>query len=177
MKFPVLHTERLILREMQQKDKEQFINFMTNQSCTQYLMFSEEQKTHKGARRLFDYILNSYLSNEPVLALAVALREKDEMIGLVGASPIENPGIYECYYTLFPEMTGHGYATEATRRLFQFLFQNRNATETRAYMYPENKASRRVAERLAMENNGIQKHPVFQSNQLLYVCYPDKVTG
>ena len=56
MKFPVLHTERLILREMQQKDKEQFINFMTNQSCTQYLMFSEEQKTHKGARRLFDYI-------------------------------------------------------------------------------------------------------------------------
>lgn len=177
MKFPVLNTERLVLREMQPKDKEHFINFITNQSCTRYLMFSEEQKTRKGARRLFDYILNSYQSNEPILALTIALKDKDKMIGSVGASPIETPGVYECYYTLFPEMTGHGYATEATRKLFQFLFLNQKATEIRAYIYPENKASQRVAERLSMEYKDIQKHPVFQNDGMLYVCYLNKVTG
>jgi [ribosomal protein S5]-alanine N-acetyltransferase len=177
MKFPVLHTERLILREMQPNDKEHFINFMTNKSCTRYLVFSEEQKTRKGARRLFDYILNSYHSNEPVLALTIALKDKNEMIGSVGASPIETSGVYECYYTLFPEMTGHGYATEATQRLIQFLFQNQKATEIRAYMHSENIASQQVAERLEMECQGILKHPVFHNDGLLYVCYPDKVTG
>lgn len=173
MTVPVLHTERLFLREMQPKDKEPFINFMTNRACTRYLMFTKEQKTRKGARRLFDYILNSYLSNEPVLALTVALKDKNEMIGSVGASPLETQGVYECYYSLFPGMTGHGYATEATRRLLQYLFQNKNAAEIRAYMHPKNKASQRVAQRLAMEYKGLQKHPVFQNDGLLYVSYPD----
>jgi RimJ/RimL family protein N-acetyltransferase len=169
MTVPVLHTERLFLREMQAKDKEPFINFMTNRTCTRYLMFTKEQKNRKGARKLFDYILNSYLSNNPILALTVALKDNDEMIGSVGASPIKPSGVYECYYTLFPKMTGHGYATEATRRLFQFLLQNQKATEIRAYMHPMNKASQRVAERLLMKYKGLQTHPVFRNKELLYI--------
>lgn len=172
MTFPVLHTERLIVRPMQPKDKEPFIHFMTNKACTRYLMFSKEQKTHKGARRLFDYILNSYPTNQPVLALTVTLKDKDEMIGSIGASLLETPDVYECYYILLPQMTGHGYATEATRRLFQFLFQNKKASEIRAYMHSDNKASQHLAERLTMKYKGIQKHPVFQKKKLLYISYP-----
>lgn len=171
MTFPILHTERLVLREMLPKDKKHFINFMTDKACTRFLMFSEEQKTPEGARRLFDYILNSYPSSEPILALTIALKNTDEMIGSVGASRLKTSGVYECYYTLFPGMNGYGYATEATQKLFQFLFQNQKATEIRAYMHPENNASQRVAERLSMKYKGIQKHPVFQKQELLYVSY------
>ena len=173
MKLLVLQTERLILREMQQKDKEHFIKFMTNQSCTRYLMFSEEQKTPQGAQRLFDFILNSYQTQEPLLVLTIALKETDEMIGSTGASLLEPSGIYECYYSLLSEMEGYGYATEATRELFRFLFQKQNAIELRAYMHPENNASQRVAKRLSMEYKGIRQHPVFHNDGILYVCFPD----
>jgi [ribosomal protein S5]-alanine N-acetyltransferase len=177
MTVPLLHTGRLSLREMQPKDKESFIHFMTNRTCTRYLLFTKDQKTRAGARRLFDYILNSYESNEPVLALAVVLKDKDEMIGSVGASRLETPDVFECYYILLPQMTGHGYATEAARRLFQFLFEQYKATEIRAYMHRENKASQRVAERLSMENKGPCIHPFFQKVELLYVCHPDELSG
>ncbi|MBD3274659.1 MAG: GNAT family N-acetyltransferase [Candidatus Marinimicrobia bacterium] len=162
----VLTTQRLVLRPFIPEDKPRFLDFMLDNEATQYLNFTEEQKTVEGAGELFDAILASYETDEPIFSLAIQLKDA-EYIGSCGLSPIED-GIWECYYSLNREYWGNGYATEAMSRLKDYAFQEMHIKELRAYMSPENPNSANVAEKIGMQYKGIDVHPVFQNEGLLY---------
>jgi RimJ/RimL family protein N-acetyltransferase len=161
-----IQAEHVVVRPFREADLPPFVEFMTDPSATRYLMFEPEQKTRAGARELFDFILQSYASDEPVWALAIAT-ETDGFVGSCGVSPVQEK-VFECYYSLLPRYWGRGYATEAVRALIDHLFKSADLVEIRAYMSPSNPNSRGVAERIGLKPRGMHAHPVFGTEGLLY---------
>jgi RimJ/RimL family protein N-acetyltransferase len=82
-------------------------------------------------------------------------------------SEIES-AVYECYYSLLPRYWGNGYATDATRALVHYCFENYPIDEVRAYMSPENPASAAVAQRVRMTCLGIHEHPLSGNRGKVY---------
>ncbi len=168
IKLPRIETERLILRPFQERDLDRYVAFMTDPAATQYLMLTELQKTEPGARRLFDAILASYETDDPIVALAIELKGHG-CIGSCGCAPLTGPGVHEIYYSLLPAYWGRGYATEASRALIEYCLLQTNCQEIRAYMTPENVKSAAVAERAGMVHWGIHRHPTYGNEARVYV--------
>lgn len=167
IKLPgILETERLTIRPFKQEDKPKFIEFMTDEESTRYLMFTDEQKTDAGASQLLDFIISSYSTEKPVLSLAIELKAGG-YIGSCGISQVSGT-IYECYYSLNREFWGNGYAKEATKAVIDHYLKDPKISAIIAYTSAENKRSIKVAEALGMESQGLVMHPVFKHEGLLY---------
>ncbi len=161
-----IESERVVVRPFRDEDLAAYLDFMTDERVTRHLLLDPEQKTESGARALFDYVRQSYATEDPVWALAI-VTEADGFIGSCGISPVDGT-IFECYYSLLPKHWGRGYATEATRALLGYLFRNTAVTEIRAYMSLDNPNSPGVADRVGMSRKGLQTHHGFGNEALLY---------
>jgi len=73
-----------------------------------------------------------------------------------GNSPDAFP-IPDVGFAIVPEMNGKGYATEAASALLAWAAQKRGVTEVLGLCNPENKASRRILEKLGLEYRGVKK--------------------
>jgi ribosomal-protein-alanine N-acetyltransferase len=167
MQIPdTIKTERVFIRPFQDEDLSAYLEFMTDEEATRYLLLEPSQKTEACARALFEFVKLSYTTEEPIWALAVAT-EAGGFIGSCGISPIDET-VFECYFSLLPKYWGQGYATEATRALLDYLFRNIPLAEVRAYVSPLNLKSAGVAERVGMKCLGIQTHPGFGKEGVLY---------
>ncbi|MGK7925718.1 MAG: GNAT family N-acetyltransferase [Spirulina sp.] len=82
LQFPDrLETKRLILRPCYLKDYPDYLEFMQDERATQYLAFSPEQRTETGAKQLFEFVLDSYQSDNPLFVLAICQKKSDRKIG------------------------------------------------------------------------------------------------
>ena len=92
--------------------------------------------------------------------LAVHLKETGEYVGQTG---IMRRLIDECEhhylsYLMCKEFWGHGYATEATRRILDYGFGTLGIHKVEALIVPDNTRSIRLAERLGMHYNSTIQH-------------------
>ena len=168
MKLPErIETERLLIRPFKLEDFEPYLEFITDDQATRYLLFNDDQKTVEGARELLDFIITSYETDEPVFACAIALKN-DLFIGSCGISAVAEGGVNECYYSLLPRYWGKGYASEATEALIRYCFKHLDVSEMRAYIQPGNRQGIEVAKRVGMKSDGSAKHPLFGIEASLY---------
>jgi len=159
--FKRIETPRLIIRPMKLKDLNSFLDFMLDKDSTRFLMFTDQQKTITGATELFNFVINSYNSDDPIHSYSIVLKN-DTYIGSCGLSKIQDlNNVYECYYSLLKNYTNHGYATEAMKSLIEYCFDHLEINEIRAYMHPDNPNSEAVAKRIGMNYDGIKRHPIF----------------
>ena len=142
---------------------------MLDEMATEYLTFTEEQKTEEGARSLFWEVVESYRSDEPIMALAIVDKEMGFFIGSCGVSPLDDPGVYECYYSLLPKYWGMGFATEATKALVRYFLGQPEVKVMKAFVSPNNPRSIHVAVRLGMKAQGMAKHPFSGLEGMVYV--------
>lgn len=148
-------TDRLIIRPYEEEDFSAFYAFLQDPEATRYLRFTAEQKTAEGARAFFDLVIESYASTKPIVSLAIIHRESAAYIGSCGFSPLKDGTGVECYYVLLPKYWGRGFSVEAATGLFQYAFSELRIDKILAVISPENHSSRKVAERLGMENQGL----------------------
>jgi RimJ/RimL family protein N-acetyltransferase len=86
-----------------------------------------------------------------------ALEHKDtaEFLGQVGLFPVEGKGPeVEVAYELAPRVWGHGYATEAARKLVEYGFGTLGLRRIVALILPDNARSRNVASKCGMTLEG-----------------------
>ncbi|MCD1196861.1 GNAT family N-acetyltransferase [Vibrio cholerae] len=159
-----IHGNTLSIRLFEESDFVPFLSFMLNKSSTQFLMFSEDQKTEAGAKELFDYVVNSYGSPEHIHSYAIVDKLTNVYVGSCGFSPYSD-GIVECYFSINEEFTGQGYATKALSLLIDSL---PSSFEVRAYCSPENKAAHSVLVNCKFSSNGLSKHAHFETEGLLF---------
>lgn len=169
MQLPeVIETERLLIRPLQPKDLPSFLEFMLDEMATEYLTFTEEQKTEEGAKALFRKVVDSYSSSEPILALAIVDKEEGYFMGSCGVSPLEEEGVVECYYSLLPKYWGMGFATEAAKALVNYFLGLEEVKVVKAFVSPNNPRSIHVAERVGMQGLGAATHPLSGLEGLMY---------
>jgi ribosomal-protein-alanine N-acetyltransferase len=138
--FPVLETERLILRAISlehvaalfhQRSKKEVMEFI----CIPLLKSkSEAEDLVKNYQFLFEQKI--------CISWAITLKEDSAMIGTVGYPRI-NKGNYsgEIGYSLDQAHWGKGYMNEAVTEVLKYGFENLNFHRIEAVINPKNKAS------------------------------------
>ena len=145
----VLETARLILRPFCEEDVDPLAELMTNRDFMRFSLgvFSREQ-TAAFLKKTLDW--NS--AGLPSL-FAVIVREKSELIGYCGFfhQEIDGTNEIEIAYRLHPDYWGWGLATEAARAVRDHGFRDLKLSRAISLIHPDNRASRRVAEKNAMK--------------------------
>jgi RimJ/RimL family protein N-acetyltransferase len=149
-----LATERLILREFEQDDCPAVHAYASDPHVVQYMGWgpNTEQETRDHMQQT---LARQRGEQSDLYAFAVVLVDNKQLIGAVSlrvSSPQDRGGFIG--YVFNRHYWGHGYATEAARRLLAFGFEELGLHRVFATCDPRNVASSRVLEKLGMRREG-----------------------
>ena len=153
--FAALTSERLVLRRFRPEDLDAFVAYRSDPGVARYQ--SWEAPYRRSQARQFLQELETIHPDTPGewFQFAVALRASDRLIGDCAAHvPADDPCQAEICFTLAPEHQGHGYATEAVRRLLHYLLIERGKHRVSATCDDRNTRSAAVLERVGMRREG-----------------------
>ena len=155
----MIETERLILRPFIESDYEDVFEYLNEPmvrcfACMKLNTFEEAKaETLKKAKET-DYLF------------AVVLKESGKVIGEIEAHPESSqPDKAENYaldtfspcWMLNPKYHGNGYAYEAAKAFFDYLFYENGARRVYAYTEDYNIPSQKLCEKLSMRREGLFK--------------------
>jgi ribosomal-protein-alanine N-acetyltransferase len=148
---PILQTERLILRDWQDSDREPFHAIVSDPRVMEYF---PAPLTREESDRLIDRC-RAHQAAHGFTFYAVELRATGELIGFEGlahttAEEMPFPPTVEIGWRLGFPYWNRGFATEAARACLDFGFDALNLDEIVAFAVTANIRSRRVMEKLGM---------------------------
>lgn len=140
-----IRTERLLIRIVEMKDKEDFFQYRSLPEIYKYQCWKP-----KSIKDIEDFINKNaaVYPNTPNtwLQLAVCLKE-GKMIGDIGIHFMDDCQI-EIGYTLSPEYQGNGYAFEAVKAVINYAFSELQKHRITASVDPDNIQSIKLLERI-----------------------------
>lgn len=143
-----IHTERLIVRRLQQSDLERFASYRADPVLARYQGWSpmslDEAREFIGSMRT-----QPMLEPENWVQLGIANATDDDLLGDIGLCLHEN-GDAEIGFTLRQDAQGNGVAVEALRGLARELLRLPAVARIVGITDERNEASIRVLERLGM---------------------------
>ena len=113
----------------------------------------------------------AYLHDVGVCFGPVEHRLGEQVIGLAGMAPLEYVEDYQIGWWIDPDWQGKGLATEVARGLIRHAFEHVGLRRVLAVMYPENEASRKVAERAGMHFLEARKASELESRWADETCH------
>ncbi|MGI5854047.1 MAG: GNAT family N-acetyltransferase [Bacillota bacterium] len=144
-----IETERLILRPFAEDDAAA-ASYNSKQPIVAHFMSDMILETDEEALQWIRWINGEKFDvTVPFVALAIELKNSHKCIGLIGVAPkraINNE--IEIMFEIADEYQNHGYATEASKAMIGWAFEQAQLEALSAIVKPENKASRRVIEKL-----------------------------
>ncbi len=152
----ILTTERLVLRDFEEND---WIPTLAYQSHPEFLRFNPwTYRTEQDARSLVRMFTNwSCERPRKRYQLAIVLRADNRLIGNCGLRMSHaDSGMADLGYELDYHYWGYGYATEASRALLEFGFEQLHLHRIWAYCILENTASAHVLKKIGMRFEGAQ---------------------
>jgi aminoglycoside 6'-N-acetyltransferase len=155
--FTVLITDRLLLRRFRLTDLPAFTAYRSDPEVARYQGWEAPYPLERARRMLAE--LNRQHPDTPGewFQFAVALRDTDELIGDCGVHvPAEEPRQAELGFTFAATRQGRGYATEAVRRLLEYLFVDRDKHRVFASCDDRNLRSAALLRRVGMRREGLR---------------------
>jgi RimJ/RimL family protein N-acetyltransferase len=153
--FRTLTTQRLVVRRFRPEDLDAFVAYRSDPQVARYQGW--EAPYPAGQARQFLQQLQDSHPDTPGewFQFAVALRHTDRLIGDCAAHVrADDLRQAEIGFTVATEHQGHGYATEAVRRLLHYLLIERDKHRVSATCDDRNTRSAAVLERVGMRREG-----------------------
>jgi RimJ/RimL family protein N-acetyltransferase len=157
-----LETERLLLRQWRPADRAPFAAMNADPVVMRHF---PRPMTRAESDGLADR-LEAGIAERGWGLWAVEVRAGGAFAGFVGLQPVTNPSMpvapaVEIGWRLAAGFHGHGYATEAARRVVAYAFDELALPELVSFTTVQNRASRRVMEKLGMTRDpaGDFDHP------------------
>jgi [ribosomal protein S5]-alanine N-acetyltransferase len=140
-----IETDRLVLRNFQAGDAADLFAYLRDPqpSCFYSLKLADMAAAEAEVQQ----------RGQDDEYIAVCLKTTGRLIGDLFAMPEEDT--FSVGWNFNAEFGGHGFALEAARALFDYLFTVRNARRLYAYLEVQNVRSRRLCERLGMRQEGL----------------------
>jgi RimJ/RimL family protein N-acetyltransferase len=156
-----IETERLVLRKPRTTDAPAvFEGWAQDHEATRYLTWRPHQRMEE-TQGFLESCLAAW-ERGIRFPYMITLRETDEVIGMIDPR-IEGPKV-GMGYVLARRHWGRGYATEATRALIEWAFQQSSIYRVYATTDVENIASRRVLEKVGMQREGTLRKYIVHPN-------------
>jgi len=158
--FPILKTQRLLLRQVNTNDADTILSLRSNDEVMKYIP-RPYLKSKEDALELIamfdDKIENGIGINWGICFLD----EPEKVIGIIGHYRLK-PEHYraEVGYMIFPEYNGKGIVSEALQKVIEYGFKEMKLHSIEAILDPENKGSEKV-----LLKNGFVKEGHFIENE------------
>lgn len=160
--FPVLHTERLLLRAVTPGDAADMFRIMRDPRVTRYFGSAPMVSLNEAAQRI-DRI-NLAWQEQAGVRWAITQRGSGQLLGTCGYWRLVKPHSWaEIGYELAPEWWGQGIVTEAIGAVLQFGFTTMALHRVEAQIHPANVGSRRVLEKLGFVQEGYFHENYYES--------------
>mgnify|MGYP006374500647 FL=1 len=157
--FPILETERLILRRVLPSDVKEMFELRSNPETMKYIP-RPLLTNHEEALAHIQMMEDKIETNEGI-NWAITLKGDDKMLGVIGHYRIK-PEHYraEVGYMILPEYHGKGITTEAVQCVVDYGFNTMQLHSIEGVIDPENEASERV-----LQKCGFVKEAHFKENE------------
>jgi ribosomal-protein-alanine N-acetyltransferase len=157
--FPVLTTERFVLREIVPTDADAMFAIMRDQQVTRYFG-SLPMESREAAVARIDGIRAAFAEESGVRWGIARHRAAQDLIGSCGFwRLLPEHARAEIGYELAPAAWGQGIMTEVLHQVIDFGFRAMHLHSIEAQIHPANGASRRVLEKL-----GFRQEAYFHQN-------------
>lgn len=143
----MLETERLILRRMDESDIDAIFAMRADKDVMRFIR--EPVAKREEAERWIN-LVSSLWADEKIGFCALVEKQSGQFIGWCGLWRLKETGEIEVGYALTKEFWGKGFAVEASEAFLQYGFDKLKLEKIVAVANPENRASRRVMEKLGM---------------------------
>jgi len=166
----ILETERLILRESTADDAEAVFEFNSNPEVIRYT--SEAAAIDVNAVRTFLTGYSDYKKYGYGRWL-VNYKPDNKIIGFSGLKYLEHKNATDLGYRFLPEYWGKGIATESSKAVIKYAFEELNLSHLIAFVIPENVNSGKVLKKCGFELVGMEKYE--ESDEELikkFILYP-----
>lgn len=164
--FPILETERLLLRRVDNKDVNEVFSMRSNAETMKYIprplvTNNEEALAHIA-------LLDSGLEKNEAINWAITFKGENKLLGIIGFYRTK----FEDYrseigYMLLSENHGKGIASEAVKRALDYGFNKMNLHSIEAIIDPRNKESERVLLKNGFVKEGHIKENTFFNGEFL----------
>lgn len=162
--FPVLETERLMLREITNKDVHAIYNCFSNEEVTRY--YGQDPLLNiKQAEEMVNFFSESFL-NKRGIRWGIEKKGEQGIIGTVGFNAwTPNHKRAEIGYEIFPDFWRNGYASEAIHKVISYGFNMMNLSRIGAVVFLANEASNQLLSKSGFQKEGILKDYMFQNGE------------
>ncbi|QGQ93825.1 N-acetyltransferase [Paenibacillus psychroresistens] len=157
--FPLVETERLLLREILLEDAADLFGYYNDRLVTQYLdWFGPSSVDHAK-----DIITNwsNQFQQGTFMRWGITLKEDKKVIGTILLAPVRGPFEWKLPlvigYELSREYWNQGIMSEAVQAAIAFAFDELGNHRVCAEVFPENTASLRILKRLGFQEEGLLK--------------------
>lgn len=154
--FPVLETERLVLREVTMDDLDWYIEHFSRPEMVEGQDHPAPESREVAEAELRRYIVDLF-KNRDGFRWGISLRGDRMLIGSLGYYKWARPSghMAEVGYDLQREHWGKGIMSEAMRAIIDFGFERMRLTRIEAFVFLHNERSWRMLERLGFVREGL----------------------
>ncbi|MGA9531507.1 MAG: GNAT family N-acetyltransferase [Anaerolineales bacterium] len=152
--FPVLETERLILRQPKLSDADDVFVFSSDPVVQKY---NAEPTTERSEAEEIIRSYNSEYERTEGVIWGITLSGVDTVIGMIGFHYWSVHNRATLGYDLAHEFWGRGIGSEAARRVLRFGFGNMGLNRIEAPTIEDNHESVRLLEKLGFTREGIRR--------------------
>ena len=158
--FPLLETERLILRKMTLEDTQDIFEYASDPDMTTYVTW----EPHKSIADAISFInsMNQRYEKVGLSEWGLVYRENNKFIGTCGYMWWRpDHARAEIAYALSRKFWNQGLVTEAVKEIIKFGFEKMMLNRIEARCFLENIASEMVMQKVGMKFEGIQREELF----------------
>jgi ribosomal-protein-alanine N-acetyltransferase len=160
--FPLIQTDRLVLRQMENGDAEDLYSFYSDPLVTKHLDWGGPS-TIEETRKIID-TWNQSFEDRKLLPWGISSRSDGKIIGTILLMPTR--GTFEevprfpltVGYDLSPKFWNKGIVSEALRAVLDFSRNKIGPHRIQAEVLPDNAASLKVLKKLGFQEEGLFRH-------------------
>ncbi len=169
--FPILNTERLVLRKLGKNDTKEIFFLRSNEIVIQYIEKEPLQSVDEAT--LFIHKINQFINNNESITWGIELDNK--MIGTIclwNFSPDNT--IADIGYDLHPNFHQQGIMSEAIKKVLDFGFNVLGFEHIEAYTHQKNIASIQLLKKhhfnlfLDKKDEGFPNNIIFNLDKILF---------
>ena len=170
---PIITTTRLLLKQITPNDTEEMFRLHSNPIVQKYTgeppVESIEEMKGMILSRVDNYKKYGYGR------WATFLKDEMQFIGWAGLAYLPEFDKIDLGYRFLPEYWGKGYATEASRAILKYRFEELGLERIIAIAMKENKASMRVMEKVGMKFEKFAPYEPRGEDVVWYWCDKDLI--
>lgn len=162
--FPVLETDRLILRQVDTDDAESVLKYLSDQEVMKYYGLEPFDSINDALDEISWY--QSIFEENTGIRWGITIKNQNEVIGSCGfLNRVPKHYRSEIGFELSKDYWGQGIASEALKAICKYGIEQLNLQRIEALIEPPNLSSQRLVERLGFIREGLLRNYEFTSGK------------